>query len=416
MYPSSYVGQPATILIVDDEPDLLDFADLALSSAGYTVVRAADGDEALERLKTHAVDLVLADLVMPRMSGLELLEVIQLAGLNVPVVMMSGRANRDAVIDMVRSGAARFLEKPFDAAQVRAEVSALLNGVRAPSPTGRYVLREPLGSGGGGDVYRGWDPRFDRLVAIKVLRVEGLDADRRAEAVARFRREASVLSALDHPNIAKLYDVGIRADDGRPYIVMEFVPGRTLRLQLKSRRKLDVPRVVSVVAQVARALAYAHQRALIHRDIKPENLLGEAGRPIKLVDFGTVRQAWSTLTGADRVVGSPRYMAPEMLLGGGFDHRADQFALASVAIELLTGRPAFTGKTPREIGHAIIGLPPPTIEQVELQVPPAFSVAMERMHAKDPQDRFEDETDLIALLDEAEAAVEPTSLVGSGDV
>src|SRR6186713_948665 len=207
----------------------------------------------------------------------------------------------------------------------------------------RYTIEALIGQGGMGCVYRAYDPRLDRRVALKVISQDSAPA----AANARLVREARAAAALDHPNAVAIFDVG--EFGGAPYIVMELVEGRTLR-RAPGDAALPVPTRVAQLADIARALAAAHKRGLVHRDIKPENVMVRDDGMVKVLDFGIARRtggtvdprsatepALQTLTVEGVKLGTPVYMAPEQIRGDELDGRTDQFAWGVLAYELLAG-------------------------------------------------------------------------------
>src|SRR5688572_4948580 len=219
----------------------------------------------------------------------------------------------------------------------------------APTYFGRYQVLEELGSGAMGVVYLCVDPRLARPVAVKVLREsEVMSPEEREQYHARFRHEAEAAGRLNHPGIVQIYDVG------PSYLVMEFLDGKSLAALLKGGVSFSVQRVCSLVLQVADAIDYAHKHGIVHRDVKPANIMLTDDGSLKVMDFGVARLDTSTLTVVGAVVGSVRYMAPEQMMGQKVDGRADVFSLAAVAYELLTGQPAFPGKTITEVVGKVI--------------------------------------------------------------
>ena len=218
---------------------------------------------------------------------------------------------------------------------------------------GHYRITAKLGAGGMGEVFLAEDTRLQRKAAIKFLPAEmAADPERRQ----RFLNEARAASALNHPHVCVVYDVG-ETDDGLPFIAMEFVEGQSLHALVK-QGPLEISRVVEIAVQVADALDAAHSRGIVHRDIKPANIsLNERGQ-VKVLDFGLAKRL---PTGTDRpdvtqdyqltregqVVGSPSYMSPEQALGKDLDHRSDLFSVGVVLYELATGKRPFTGATLR---------------------------------------------------------------------
>jgi eukaryotic-like serine/threonine-protein kinase len=267
-----------------------------------------------------------------------------------------------------------------------------------------------VGVGGMGEVYRARDGRLDRIVAIKLLRA---DAAARADRLARFETEARAISALSHPHICTLYDVG--HDGGQPFIVMEYVEGETLDDRL-TRGPLPASEILRYAAQMADALAHAHRARFVHRDLKPSNvMLTSSG--VKLLDFGLARRdeieaiaaGTSTMSFEQRpptteegtIVGTFQYMAPEQLLGKDADARTDIFALGMVLYEMATGRKAFTGSTQTALMASILSeeVPAPSAGRQGDGLPPALDHVVGRCLAKDPDDRWQSARDVQRELE-----------------
>lgn len=272
---------------------------------------------------------------------------------------------------------------------------------------GAYELVAPLGSGGMGDVYRGRDTRLGRAVAIKFV---SASLHGNAIAEARLDREARLASSLNHPGIVTVFDVG--RHDGRPYVVMEFIDGHSLAAELFEGR-LRTRDAVEIAAQIADALAVAHDAGIIHRDLKPQNIMLTSDRRVKIVDFGlskaatapassedeaTVTMKGDGITGDHAVLGTVGYMAPEQVLAQAVDGRADQFALGAILYEMLSGRRAFRRDTPFQTMTSIIEEEPPTLAQVRGDLPPALVAFVGRCLAKRPEARYASTRDLARDL------------------
>ncbi|WP_437593771.1 protein kinase domain-containing protein [Sorangium sp. So ce1000] len=273
----------------------------------------------------------------------------------------------------------------------------------------RYTIEAAIGQGGMGRVYRAHDARLGRRVAVKVIAGGAVDHD----AGERLLREARAAAALDHPNAVSIFDVGEL--DGTPFIVMELVPGRTLRSAIGGA---DAPASTRVawLADVARALAAAHRRGLVHRDIKPENVMVRDDGVIKVLDFGIARRAAGdadpnasteapalpTLTALGVKLGTPVYMAPEQIRGAELDGRADQFAWGVLAFELLTGRLPWRGAG--DVLAVVASILTDEADRALLDaasVPPAVSAVVLRALSKRPDDRFASMDDLLRALEAA---------------
>jgi len=258
----------------------------------------------------------------------------------------------------------------------------------------RYELLEKLGEGGFGVVYRGRDPMLERLVAIKELRAD-LTSD--LDYIERFRREARLAASLRHPNIVTVIEVG--EQDGRYYLVMDYLPGGSLKDRLEGGKPLPMAQVVELLRPLAEALDYAHAKGVIHRDVKPSNVLfGEDGRPV-LTDFGLVKstkERSTTTTG--KVLGTPEYMAPEQIQGGETSPATDLYALGVIAYQMFTGRVPFSGSTPYEIQSGHVNQPPPDPHQLNPALPEETATILLRALAKQPGERYPSGQAFVAAL------------------
>jgi serine/threonine protein kinase/tetratricopeptide (TPR) repeat protein len=263
---------------------------------------------------------------------------------------------------------------------------------------GPYVIVEPLGSGGMGEVYRGRDPRLGRDVAIKVL-----SASPDAERLSRFEREARATAVLAHPNIVTVFDVGTH--EGVPFLVSELLDGQTLR-QRVSGGPLPVHDAVDLAIHLARAVAAAHALRIVHRDLKPENIVITRSGILKVLDFGLAKLRADTpaLSEAPTVyrsqpgllIGTPAYMAPEQLRGEPVDERADIFAIGTILAEMIGGVNPFQRRTPAETLAAILREPP---RLDEASMPEGVRQIILRCLQKNRSDRFEAASDLAFALE-----------------
>src|SRR5262245_3565877 len=267
-----------------------------------------------------------------------------------------------------------------------------------PERFGPFVISGAVGAGGMGEVYRARDSRLHRDVAIKVLSRAGADAAR------RFTGEAQAASALNHPNIVTVYDVGVH--DEVPYIVSELVDGAALR-SLIARAPLPVREVLDLAAQMAEGLAAAHAAGIVHRDFKPENVMVTREGRVKILDFGLAlvgtRDGHATpldvtLTQTGVIVGTIPYMSPEQARGAPVDYHTDQFSLGLTLYELLTGRRAFQKETTPQTLAAILEDEPEAIAKLNPRVPAPLRWVVERCLAKEPRQRYESTADLAREL------------------
>ena len=255
-----------------------------------------------------------------------------------------------------------------------------------------------LGSGGMGHVYRARDDRLGRDVAVKVLAPEAGDA----AGLDRLLREARMASALNHPNICTLYEVGEEA--GRGYIAMELAEGKSLR-DLIPPGGMAPAEVVRLGVQIADALSHAHEQGVIHRDLKTANVMVTPAGRVKVLDFGLARRelrnqvvslSADTLAGPGLVVGTPQYMAPEVLLGSRADARSDLWALGIVLHELCSGAVPFQGPSVVALCDAILHQPPAPLPK---RVSPALRAVIERLLEKDPERRYRTAGEVCAALE-----------------
>ena len=270
---------------------------------------------------------------------------------------------------------------------------------------GSFEVTAPLGAGGMGEVYRAKDLRLGREVALKVL-PEELSQD--AGRLARFEQEARSASALNHPNIVTIHEIGREGDT--PYIAMELVDGKTLR-ELSAGGPMPTRKILAAAAQVAEGLAKAHGAGIVHRDLKPENLMMSRDGFVKILDFGLAKltepetggvSAMPTLgkpeTHPGTVLGTVGYMSPEQASGQTVDFRSDQFSFGSILYELVAGEKAFARKTAAETMSAIIREDPEPLGKLKPLTPLPLRWIVERCLAKDPEERYASTRDLARDL------------------
>ena len=256
---------------------------------------------------------------------------------------------------------------------------------------GRYELDGIVGRGGMAEVFRARDIRLDRIVGVKTLR-DDLARDQTFQA--RFRREAQSAASLNHPSIVAVYDTGedMVGSLPVPYIVMEFVDGRTLRDLLRDDRRLLPERAADITDGVLRALDYSHRNGIVHRDIKPGNVMLTRSGDIKVMDFGIARavsDSQLTMTQTAQVIGTAQYLSPEQARGERVDARSDLYSTGCLLYELLTGRPPFTGDSPVAIAYQHVKEDPLPPSQVDPEVPAWADAIVLKAMQKDPGDRYQ---------------------------
>jgi len=271
------------------------------------------------------------------------------------------------------------------------------------------MIEAPLGAGGMGEVYRGTDTRLDRPVAIKILRGQGAGD---AASRERFQREARAASALNHPNICTVYDVG--EADGQPYLVMEYLQGQTLRERIK-QGPLPVDQLLDLAIQIADALDAAHSHGIVHRDIKPSNIFITTRGQAKVMDFGiakrmrsqeaqTVLSTEAMLTEPGSAVGTVAYMSPEQARGEMLDARTDLFSFGVLLYEMATGRPPFQGNTAAVLFEAILNREPAPVSGIRPELPEALDQIIRSALVKDRAARVRSAAELKTASEALRAA------------
>ena len=267
----------------------------------------------------------------------------------------------------------------------------------------RYELDGVVGRGGMAEVYRARDLRLDRVVAIKTLRA---DLARDATFQARFRREAQSAASLNHPSIIAVFDTGEDRSTGTPvpYIVMEFVEGKTLREILRQERKLPPERALELTDGILRALDYSHRGGIVHRDIKPANVMITRNGDVKVMDFGIARamaDSAATMTQTAQVIGTAQYLSPEQARGERVDARSDLYSTGCVLYELLTGQPPFTGDSPVAIAYQHVREEPIPPSQLDPSIPAWADAIVLKSMAKDPAMRYQSAAEMRADIQRA---------------
>jgi serine/threonine protein kinase len=269
--------------------------------------------------------------------------------------------------------------------------------------SGRYRLESKLGSGGMSTVYLALDEVLDRPVAVKLLHRE---ISEEADQLERFRREARAAARLSHPNLVGVIDAG--EDDGRPYIVFEYIEGRTLKRRIQEEGGLPVDEAVAYAIEIGRGLTAAHARKLVHRDVKPQNVLIDPAGRAKVTDFGIARsleQKGMTATG--RVLGTTDYVSPEQAMGEDVDERSDVYSLGVVLYEMLTGDVPFQAETQVGVAMKHVNEPMPDVQAKRPEVSAAVASVVDRATTKDQRDRYGSVAQMVRDLEqtlEVEAA------------
>jgi eukaryotic-like serine/threonine-protein kinase len=287
-----------------------------------------------------------------------------------------------------------------------------------PKTIGRYEIVEELGRGAMGSVFKAKDPAVGRIVALKTIHTTALEGAQSEEYRTRFYREARSSGVLAHPGIVPVFDVG--EDHGAPFLVMEFVEGRTLGEAIKKGERFTLDRVCEIGQQIAEALGYAHRQGVIHRDIKPANILMTSKevygseRP-RITDFGIAKLASSDITTTGQLLGTPSFMPPEQFTGSPIDGRADLFSLGVILYSLATGEQPFPGETMTAVSYKVVYTEPVPPAKLNPAIPARVEAVILKCLAKSPADRYQTGEELAQDL--AAVRMSPvTSVMQSGQL
>ena len=259
----------------------------------------------------------------------------------------------------------------------------------------RYEILEKIGTGGMGNVYKAHDRRLDRIVAIKILKLEYNDD---SNFIRKFKRESLAAASISHPNIVSIFDVGSETidDDVVHYIVMEYIDGKTLKELINEDGKLPEKRALNYALQIAEALKMAHSKHIVHRDIKSQNIMVTKDDRVKVTDFGIARVADNTtVTATNAVMGSVHYFSPEQARGAKVDNRSDIYSMGIVLYEMLTGTLPFDADNPVSVALMQVQTNMPRPSDKVKSLSPGVDDLVLKMTRKDPNKRYKDVYDLI---------------------
>jgi serine/threonine-protein kinase len=273
-------------------------------------------------------------------------------------------------------------------------------GATEPAQLGRYVIQSEIGRGAMGVVYKATDSVLERPVAVKTVNIT-LEREYADKYEKRFYQEAKAAGSLNHPNIVTIHDVGKSGDV--VFMAMEYIEGVELRTLIGEGKPLRMAQALSIAAQVAEGLAFAHQRGVVHRDVKPANIMVVANGPVKITDFGIARMRGSgDLTQTGMLLGSPKYMSPEQVIGKRADHRSDIFSLGVILYEMLCGVAPFNGENVTALMYQIVNFVPPPPSDVNAGVPPMLDLIVAKMLAKPLEERYQEAAEVARDLRECE--------------
>ena len=411
---------PQTLLVVDDNEMNRDLLSRRLERKGFHVLTAVDGMQALEMIGASAIDLVLLDVMMPGLTGLDVLKAVRetRSAIELPIIMVTAKDESSDIVEALELGANDYVTKPIDFAVVLARVQAQLRmqaasrrttqavPQAAPQPqsfgrsgdikptaviAGKYRIESRLGAGSFGVVYRATHVALDHPVAVKILQHNVLPLDDRSDALARFRREGISACRVNHPNAVSVLDFG--TENGVAYLVMELLEGKTLGDELKQVGTFSPSRCLEILVPICGVLEEAHGAGIIHRDIKPANIFladSRGEQVVKVLDFGIAKligeaaDEHATMTMEGSLLGTPAYMAPERVGNQPYDGRADVYSLGIMLYQMLVGHPPFKAQDPVALAVQQMNATPPPPRDVKPEIPPAVEAVVLEALAKDP--------------------------------
>jgi len=401
------------ILVVDDDALLRRSLTRFLKREGFCVSEATDGEEAWEFLQKHEVDVIVTDVKMPRRTGIELLESLREERSDIPVILITGAPDIEAAVDCMKIGAFDYISKPVKPVRLRERVQAALShrrsrlqgaalGAGPGDVLAGYRIVRVLGEGNAGVVCQVEKdtPAGLESYAVKILKVAGVEGDRRGRMLQRFLHEAKAASRISHPNVIRFVEYGLARTEEIPYLVMEYFPSPTLKDILQTLLRRNVGDKIRVLRQIASALAAIHAEGICHRDVKPGNVMVDTDTLLaKISDFGVAQLPESDLTAGSHLLGSPAYMAPEAFACAHVDRRADVFSLGVLAYELFLGERPFWGQNVPLLAKQIPSMRPKAPRKLDPDFPEELQLILARMLKKKPCQRYDSATELVGDFD-----------------
>ncbi len=347
----------AHILIVDDNPFNLEVLSRRLVRRGYQTTCVDNGESALEHIRSEEMDIVLLDIMMPGMDGMEVLEQSRalFSKSELPIIMVTSKGESEDVVEALNHGANDYIVKPIDFPVALARIEKELSQSREAGDMSRsansfslkdgekfgpYFIKEKIGQGGMGAVYKVHDPSLNRVVALKVI-LAGQELSN--SQVERFKREARAIAQIKHRNIVSVYHI---EEQPRHYFTMDFIEGDNLSSHLK-KGPMNSEDAISICSKIASALDAAHSKGILHRDLKSSNIMMDANGEPHLMDFGLAKleSEDEQITRTGDMLGTPEFMSPEQVdpACGEVGPRSDIYSLGVILYEMLTGQPPFSG-------------------------------------------------------------------------
>ena len=403
----------AKVLVSDDDPQILRLVGMVLEQAGHEVISTSSARDVLDLAPEAGLDAIVLDVVMPEVSGFELLEELRHNPLtaDIPILFLSGLGAGADRVRGLSQGADDYLVKPFEPDELVLRVERLItwrkrqpsasdasssgNHVSKPSARsqrsdkrlfGRYEVVGKIGAGSMGTVYRGWDPRLERQVALKCVPLEtsALHAQRQ-ELLELLRHEAVTIAKFSHPNIVAVYDMGDAEDTA--FVAMELIDGVSMADYLDSHGSFSAEKLIPVAIGIVKGLIAAHQNGVIHRDVKPSNVLLGRDGSIKVTDFGLAYVMSGARQDSTQLYGTPGYVPPEALADEPYTKAGDLFGYGATLYQALAGRHPLAGDNLREtILNTLRGNVQP-IQEVVASIPDRLAQLVMDLLSVDDQQR-----------------------------
>ena len=402
------------ILITHESKESIEILTNILTRFKYQLFESRNICEAKRVLEAQSIDLVITSLNLPKRSSSKLIHTVNSIQPKIPIIIATEKRRLEAIRECSRVGGDGFITYPLKAKNIAITIKRTLELAdkkfarkNAPSKreTDRYLagynLKGVLGKGSMGIVYLAEKANSGAVkpYALKVLQksIGRRTEEHKRELLERFLREAEAASKLRHPNIVRIIDFGIEEELLIPYIVMDFIPGRSLRHFIGNSSLSHVQRA-TIVRQVADALTAIHSHHICHRDIKPENIIMDAELNVKLTDFGVARLPNSDLTQVIKIIGTPSYMAPEAFSCARVDYKADIFSLGVVAYELFLGKKPFYSNTITGYRRKIPNERPIEPRKIDKTFPAELQCILAKLLKKDPDARFDSAAAIVSSL------------------
>ncbi len=402
------------ILIVDDDVTLRLALKTVVERQRYEVIEADSVETALDILKQTIVVMVISDVHMPGLTGIDLLTSIKKNYSSIPVIIITGNASVEAAVECMKIGAADYISKPFSLLQIENSVARTMETLRKskhdmaatmmhtmyPRKLSMFNIIERLGEGNMGIVYLvdRMEQNKKKYYALKLFKNIDCTEEEKIKQRNRFCQEAEAVSRVNHPNIVKFVEFGSDDLELANFIVMEHIQGKSLKQFLSRSNLLTYKEKSRIIYQIADALTAIHELNIFHRDIKPANIMINEDLKIKIMDFGIAKLPHSALTQKNDLIGSPSYMAPEAYVSSQVDHRADIFSLGIIAYELYMGVHPFKADNFLRLSFLIRNCTPKSGCEFDPDFPKELQAILDRMLAKNPKQRYQNAHEICGEL------------------